>query len=223
MTNVFAIVAILARKSGTSLEFDLYILGGFVLFFVVALIRNAIYENKLLQSEDADEINRYGCSSFPCVNVKWFKLACDLNDPVGYFNLGVCYREGRGVSCDPKRAFQLFRQAAELGDPDAAFWCGEMSAQNGDDDDAFEWFRRGQNGSYKCLLRLARAFEEGRGAPVNLQYAAILREEAKEMQETSSDDLDKLLERKITTKDGTRRYDHGSGKSQTYHTIYEDF
>lgn len=220
-------LALFAKKSEIPNEWSPYLFGGVILAIVVSFIVNAVADRKLLQSDDADAINIRGCRDFPNVDVKWFKRAIELGDPVGYFNLGVCYREGRGVPVNLKLAYDNFRQAAELGDPDAAFWCGAMWAQQGDDKQAVEWFRRGQHATHKCLLRLARAFEEGSGVPVNRKYAEVLREEAKEMQERTSKYDYKRLKGKITTRDGERKYTYttGSSKNRQTHTfiIREDF
>ena len=234
MTNVFSIVATyITYAPGFDNVVEICLGGlmvGGIVIGAVLLLLGLVSDHKLIHSDDVDKINERGCSVFPQVDNqrRWFKRAIELGDPVGYFNLGVCYREGCGVERDLQRAYNLFRRAAELGDPDAAFWCGDMWARQGEHEKAVAWFQRGQNVSYKCLLRLARAFEKGLGAPVKPQYAAILRQEAEEMKKSANDELDALLKRKINTKDGKRvfTYEVGYGDDQTktcYYYIYEDF
>ena len=54
------------------------------------------------------------------VAVKCFKNAIDVDFPDAYLNLALCYREGKGVKKDLKKAEELLAKAAELGIEDAS-------------------------------------------------------------------------------------------------------
>jgi TPR repeat protein len=51
--------------------------------------------------------------------VYWFEKASDGGDPSGKLDLGVMYENGWGVSKDPAKAQQLYREASRLGNEDA--------------------------------------------------------------------------------------------------------
>jgi uncharacterized protein len=44
-----------------------------------------------------------------------FEKSCASGEAGACFNLGLFYKQGRGVEADPKRAAELFRQACEGG------------------------------------------------------------------------------------------------------------
>lgn len=51
--------------------------------------------------------------------MKWYRLAVAQGVPVAQFNLGVCYRDGEGVTLDWAEAARYFKLAAEAGHLDA--------------------------------------------------------------------------------------------------------
>ncbi|WQY62162.1 sel1 repeat family protein [Helicobacter pylori] len=57
---------------------------------------------------------------------KYFEKACELNDGVGCFNLGVLYDNGHGVGKDSKKAAQFYFKACELNDGDGCSALGLM-------------------------------------------------------------------------------------------------
>lgn len=49
----------------------------------------------------------------------YFSWAADQGDSNGYYNMGMCYMQGYGVTRDVDRAFECFRTAADAGHPEA--------------------------------------------------------------------------------------------------------
>jgi len=70
----------------------------------------------------------------------------DGNDPEAQYQLGMLYRQGRGVRADAKTAVDWFRRAADQGNRDAQYALGQMHlAGEGvfkDDVWAITWFRK---------------------------------------------------------------------------------
>ena len=223
--NVWECSALFAR--GRDDEHKLFMILAILFFCGVLKILLFFMDQKdkeTLEGVDVEKINERGCAKFAKGEVVWFDRAHELGDVVGTFNLAVCYKDGVGKPQDLQLAYELFQEAAEQGDPDAVFQCGALCAEQGDHQQALEWFRKGQRSSYKCLFRLARAFEKGLGAPVNPQYAAILRNDAENMKKRLLPKLPKALKGKLTTINGERTT--YSDKWTTYpsrHELREDF
>jgi uncharacterized protein len=85
-------------------------------------------------------------------------------------NLGVLYRDGRGVAQDNTEAVMWFRKAADQGDAVAEFLLGNQYA-NGkgvpqDYSEAMIWFgRAADQGHPIAMLYLGVMYAEGRGVP----------------------------------------------------------
>lgn len=83
--------------------------------------------------------------------LSWFRRAAKKSHPAALFNIGVFYREGRGVAKDPVQAATFFRSAAEAGHVDAMFnfaMCALLGEGVKKSDQEFkEWLRRAQLGS----------------------------------------------------------------------------
>ena len=56
---------------------------------------------------------------------KWFSL-CEDTVPIAKFNLATMYYSGDGIEKDLKKAFDMYAQLGEMGDPDALFQVGKM-------------------------------------------------------------------------------------------------
>ena len=142
---------------------------------------------------------------------------------VARFNVGFCYLVGKATRQDVAQAEEWFLKAANGGDGDAMFRLGEMYEDRSEYKKAVEMFRRGEDCSFKCKLRLARMFENGRGVPKNDAMAAALRLEAQYM----SRDIPGF-NAKFTTKNGVRQFTNQSERGFGYainetYTIREDF
>ena len=56
---------------------------------------------------------------------EWSNILATYDDPVGYYLLGLCYRDGAGVRRSPKKAFENFETAADLSHVEAKFNLGK--------------------------------------------------------------------------------------------------
>jgi hypothetical protein len=83
---------------------------------------------------------------------RYFQRAADQNHPAGLFELGVAHYSGRGTpanKADRVQALACFKQAAELGNSNAALNIGTMLS-NGDEGvpkdekEAQKWFKRAE-------------------------------------------------------------------------------
>ena len=76
--------------------------------------------------------------------MRWSRLAADLGDAGAQYNLGVMYRNGRGVPRDRTEAVRWYRLAADQGDARAQYNLGFMYATGAgvspDDVAAHMWF-----------------------------------------------------------------------------------
>ena len=59
--------------------------------------------------------------------VKWYKKAVELDQPNAFRNLALCYRDGRGVKKNEKKAEELLKKANEFGIEDAKEILKEMT------------------------------------------------------------------------------------------------
>ena len=64
--------------------------------------------------------------------VKWYKKAVELDQPNAFRNLALCYRDGKGVKKNEKKAEELLKKANELGVDDAKDIHEDMIANNED-------------------------------------------------------------------------------------------
>lgn len=57
--------------------------------------------------------------------VYWCGILVTYDDPSGHYLLGICYRDGSGVRKSPKKAFENFKAASDLGHIEARFNLGK--------------------------------------------------------------------------------------------------
>jgi TPR repeat protein len=57
--------------------------------------------------------------------IHWLEIAAEKKDPQSICLLAELYRDGKGVRADAKRAFELYRQAADLGSGEACWVLGQ--------------------------------------------------------------------------------------------------
>ncbi len=101
-------------------------------------------------------------------------------------NLGLLYAAGRILKKDPQRAFNFFKRAAALGEPDAAFYVamalreGFGTSQNLNE--SFAWLRTAASKKQKeALYELGQAFENAWGCEADLEEAKALYKRAASM------------------------------------------
>jgi len=81
----------------------------------------------------------------------WYEKAIENKVKEAYNNLAALYMEGKGVQRDEKKAFDLFRQAADLGDGAAQYNVGVMYA----------WSNQITNDKMKAYENLKKALKKG--------------------------------------------------------------
>lgn len=110
--------------------------------------------------------------------IEYYKMAVDNENPDAYAlnNLGVCYLTGDGVEVDYKKAVELFKKAAELGDDYAKlnladnYYLGIGTRQSFEK--AFELYKEvAENGNVTALKYLGECYESGKGTEVNYKLA----------------------------------------------------
>jgi TPR repeat protein len=96
-----------------------------------------------------------------------FEGAATAGYALSYFNLGVMYMNGEGVTRSPRKgedqfrhSAELFRQGAEKGDPVAMFYFANWSEQGigvpKDGKTAAEWYRRSARAGYPQAVEWCR-------------------------------------------------------------------
>ncbi|MBR5709744.1 MAG: rhomboid family intramembrane serine protease [Thermoguttaceae bacterium] len=93
----------------------------------------------------------------------YYKRAVKFDNPVAIYNLGILYRDGDGVENDDAKAFELFKQAADLGDSDAQSEYGRMLYfEKENKKEGVEWLKKAsENGSQTARFFLACIYYEG--------------------------------------------------------------
>lgn len=103
-------------------------------------------------------------------------------------NVGLCYKDGRGVPQDNAKAMEWLEKAADLGSVDAYLQLGNAYNDNGiwsvDYQKAAEYYQKAYNaGAAEGALRLGIMYESGHGVDADL-------EEALKLYQTSADQGD---------------------------------
>lgn len=101
---------------------------------------------------------------------------------------------GDGAMQDDARALELYRQAAEMGDPRAMYFVGVMYAEGRggvpqDDVVAANYYRDAVGHSYgPAMASLGMAYAEGRGVPLEPRTAYTLLKKAADAGDTKARD-----------------------------------
>ena len=110
---------------------------------------------------------------------RWLSEAAQQDDPRALYELGLRYREGKGVARDEAKAFRLMLRAAEQAHSDAMVELAGMY-RNGqgvtqDYGQAEFWNRRALvYGNYSAMYNLALAYDFGEGMQQDFSKAAAL-------------------------------------------------
>ncbi|MBR6068539.1 MAG: SEL1-like repeat protein [Bacteroidales bacterium] len=100
----------------------------------------------------------------------------EQGDAVAQYNLGVCYRDGKGIQQDYIKAFDWFKKSAEQGYATAQFEIG-FCYRTGkgiqqDYKKAFEWFKKSAEQGYATAqFCLGLCYSYGRGVQENYKKA----------------------------------------------------
>ena len=114
-----------------------------------------------------DATAAYSRSDYPTAFRIWSALA-DQGDATAQANLGIMYRDGRGVAKDDAQAVQWYRKAAEQGNAFGQTNLGVMYRDGRgvakDDAQAVEWFRQAaEQGFAPGQNNLGYMYQTGRG------------------------------------------------------------
>ncbi len=95
-----------------------------------------------------------------------YTIAADQHSPVGEFNLGLIYEEGKGQPVDLEKAKALYEQAADLGHPQAMTRLAGLyfNGINGSSDPqkALQWYQQAaEKGDKDALYQLGLLSETG--------------------------------------------------------------
>lgn len=94
----------------------------------------------------------------------------EQREPIALWALGKVYLDGKLVAADPKRAMQLFEEAATAGSADAAYQLGEMYSCDTyvphDDAKSFAYFKQAALGKVRPgFYNLGTCYVNGTGTP----------------------------------------------------------
>lgn len=64
---------------------------------------------------DEEQAMIIGKNAAPREGIDWLKYAAEQGKPLAMHNLGLCYRDGKGVTADADQAMAWFQKAADLG------------------------------------------------------------------------------------------------------------
>ena len=106
----------------------------------------------------------------------YYQAAVDAGDPSAKFTLGTWYYQGRSVSKDVIKSYELQLSAAEAGHPAAMFniGCLYMTGEGilADIDKAIIWFEKAaKNGIIQAGVNLGNIYRNGTGVTKDLNKA----------------------------------------------------
>lgn len=108
--------------------------------------------------------------------VRELLVAAKAGDRQAQYELGLAYRDGKGIGRNPAQAFRWFRQAAEKDLPEAQYEVGQME-EDGDGTeknaaDAAEWYRKAAtSGNVPAMFALGELYRNGEGVAKDEQQA----------------------------------------------------
>ena len=99
-----------------------------------------------------------------------------VGDSLTKFDLGLCYKYGRGVEQNQQESFKLFKECADLGDKigvqkvGECYMLGEGVAR--DEQEAIKWFKQGMEmGDMASFYSMGMAYLAGQGVEKNPEQA----------------------------------------------------
>ena len=108
--------------------------------------------------------------------LSWYRKAAEQGNGNGMRNLGVCYRDGIGVSNDASQAMTWFRKAVDFGDTNALCSIGNLYRDGvgitKDAPAAIEWYRKGAaRGDGNAMNELGACYWSGNGVEKSAREA----------------------------------------------------
>ena len=116
---------------------------------------------------------------------KWSEKFAEKNNAVGFYNLALCYANGRGCITDMKKAVELYEKAADMGVPQAMtnlavlYINGDNVEQN--EEKGFELFMKAAELDHGSAMRnLGWCYQMGLGTECDIEKAVEWYEKALE-------------------------------------------
>ena len=114
------------------------------------------------------DVGRNGKTKDLMKAVKYYRIAAERGDAWGQNNLGIMYRDGKGVTRDYAEAVKWFRKAVEQGHASGQISLGYMYETGRgvpqDDTEAVKWYRKAaEQGHANGQLNLGWQYEKGYG------------------------------------------------------------
>ena len=127
-------------------------------------------------------------------SVKWAQKAVDAGCAAGYWPLALAYEHGRGVKADKKKAFELYKKGAELGDAACqhSYGCYIMRGEYAKKDakQAFKLFEQSADQGYGLACKaLGHMYETGDGVEPDFDKELAYYEKACEAAPTDAEFL----------------------------------
>ena len=115
--------------------------------------------------------------------IKWYKKAAKKNNRQAFYNLGVCFRDGNGVTRDYKAAFENFNKAYGMGSMYAANNLAILYYQGlGIEKNLFEafklWKESSAQGNTAAYGNLGRCYMFGQGTEIDPELGCYWYEKA---------------------------------------------
>ena len=115
--------------------------------------------------------------------VSFYQKAMDKGYAPAFNGMGIMYREGKGVPCNPQKALQLCKKSYDMGNLRACLQIGSLYADEKygmlNTYEAWNWFLKGgQGGDFPCMLKVAYALKEGKGVLIDKYTALVWAEKA---------------------------------------------
>ena len=124
------------------------------------------------------------------------------------YNLGTCYYNGKGVTRNPERAFELYKKSADMMFPMAIFEVGNAYEKGFDGvvepdyKKAIEYYEKGiELGNADCMNNLAMMYMVGKGVRKNRKKAYKLFLEAADLSEDAKCNLAMCYEKGCGTEE----------------------
>ena len=99
--------------------------------------------------------------------MSFYEKAADLKYTDAMIGIGSLNERGLGVDKDDEKAFDYYKNAAELGNAEAMWKCGQLIEEKSQQE-AFNYYKMSANHhSFEGMLRYACCLRNGRGTPNN--------------------------------------------------------